>query len=268
MGRGSGLTAPLVPFSLDIGSSETMHADGLGGDDRITVGDVGAYEVTAAGGAGNDTLTGGPSSETLLGGSGNDAITAGGGIDVVSGDDGDDRVDVRDKTADPARGGDGNDTVIADPGNLDLLDGFETIDRTPNESPPAGPPGRQNDSPAPRVDAGSQAGAVSTLPVRIGGGATKVRRNIASIRISCPTASSGNCTGSLAVVTAKAAKLAGLKAVLQLGLARYEIAPGTAGRSRSGWPGAPSGWPTMAGSPSGSLPRPEPRARSPRAPGA
>src|SRR5436305_494991 len=57
----------LVPFSLDIGSSETMHANGLGGDDSITVGDVGAFSVTAAGGPGNDTLTGGSSSETLLG---------------------------------------------------------------------------------------------------------------------------------------------------------------------------------------------------------
>jgi Ca2+-binding RTX toxin-like protein len=218
----------LVPFSLDIGSSETMNANGLGGDDSITVGDVGSYEVTAAGGAGNDTLTGGPSSETLLGGSGNDTINAGGGIDVVSGDDGDDRVEVRDKTADLARGGNGNDSVIADPGNLDILDGFETIDRTPNDSPPAGPPGRQDHPPASQVDAGPQAGAVSTLPVRIGGGATKVRRNIAAIRISCPASSPGNCTGSLAVATANAAKLAGLKAVLQLGSARYDIAPGTA----------------------------------------
>ena len=31
----------LVPFSLDIGSSETMHANGLGGDDTIAVGNVG-----------------------------------------------------------------------------------------------------------------------------------------------------------------------------------------------------------------------------------
>ena len=67
----------LVPFSIDIGSSETLHANGLGGDDSVTVGDVGAFSVTAAGGAGNDTLTGGGSPETLLGGSGNDTITGG-----------------------------------------------------------------------------------------------------------------------------------------------------------------------------------------------
>src|SRR4029450_7212154 len=60
----------LVPFSLDIGSSETMHANGLGGNDSITVGELGPFEVTGSGGAGDDTLTGGGSSETFLGGSG------------------------------------------------------------------------------------------------------------------------------------------------------------------------------------------------------
>ena len=65
----------LVPFSLDIGSSETLHAHGVGGNDSITVGAVGRFEVTASGGPGNDTLTGGGSSETFLGGSGNDTIT-------------------------------------------------------------------------------------------------------------------------------------------------------------------------------------------------
>jgi len=37
----------LVPFTLDIGSSETMHANGLGGNDALSVGEVGAYEVPA-----------------------------------------------------------------------------------------------------------------------------------------------------------------------------------------------------------------------------
>src|SRR5215204_2751242 len=127
----------LVPFTLDIGTSETMHDNGLAGDDSITVGDVGTYQVTAAGGAGNDTLTGGPASETFLGGTGNDTINPGGGIDVVSGDDGDDQVNVRDRTADLARGGAGDDSAVADNGQLDVLDGFENVDRTPNEAPPA-----------------------------------------------------------------------------------------------------------------------------------
>ena len=145
----------LVPFSLDIGSSETMHANGLGGDDSLTVGEVGLIEVTGAGGAGNDTLTGGGSSELFLGGSGNDTINPGGGLDIVSGDDGDDQVNIRDRTADVARGGAGSDAVIADNGQTDILDGFEAVDRTPNEKPKV-----KN----------------RTLPVTIRGGKVKVKQ--------------------------------------------------------------------------------------------
>jgi Ca2+-binding RTX toxin-like protein len=197
----------LVPFSIDIGSSETLHANGLGGDDAITVGEVGSYSVTAAGGPGNDTLTGGGPSETFLGGSGNDTITPGSGLDVVSADEGDDRVNVRDRMADLARGGDGNDSVVADNGQLDILDGFEAIDRTPNVTPPP-------------VD-------TSTRPLTIRGGTVRVSRGRASIKVSCPLTSPRNCAGSLAIRTAKGVRLAGLKAVLQLGSARYNIAPDT-----------------------------------------
>jgi hypothetical protein len=160
--------------------------------------------VSGAGGPGNDTLTGGGSSELFLGGSGNDTINPGGGVDVVSADDGDDQVNVRDRTGDVARGGAGNDAVIADNGQTDILDGFEAVDRTPNEKP--------------RV--------TKTLPVTIGGAIVTARKGTASIKLSCPAGSSANCTGLLALRTAKAVKLAGLKAVLELGSKRYNIAPG------------------------------------------
>jgi Ca2+-binding RTX toxin-like protein len=195
----------LVPFTIDIGSSETMHANALGGNDSLTVGEVGPFEVTGAGGAGSDTLTGGGSSELFLGGSGNDTINPGGGLDIVSGDDGDDQVNIRDRTADVARGGAGSDAVIADNGQTDILDGFEAVDRTPNEKPKV-----KN----------------RTRPVTIGGGTVKVKRGVASIKVSAPAGASGNSTGSLTVRTARAVRLGGLKAVLQLGSARYRIAPG------------------------------------------
>jgi Ca2+-binding RTX toxin-like protein len=197
----------LVPFSLDIGSSETMHANGLGGDDNITVGNVGNFEVTANGGSGNDTLTGGSGSETFLGGSGNDAINPGGGLDVVSGGDGNDTVNVRDNTADVARGGDGNDAVVADSSNLDVLDGFESVDRT-KVDPPAS------------VNTG-------TRPVKIVGGTVKVSRSarIAAIKVSCPANSPGNCIGALTLRTAHRIHVAGLSVILQLGSARFDIAP-------------------------------------------
>src|SRR5215207_4101651 len=196
----------LVPFTIDIGFGETLHANGLGGNDALTVGEVGAYEVTGSGGLGNDTLTGGGSSETFLGGSGNDTISPGGGIDVVSADDDDDQVDIRDRTADLARGGAGNDSVVADVGQLDILDGFETVDRTPNATP-----GPVN---------------TATQPVTIGGGKVKVKRGIALIKVSAPAGASGNSTGTLTLRTAKAIRLAGLKVALQLGRKRYSIAPG------------------------------------------
>src|SRR5215208_1755368 len=198
----------LVPFTVDIGSSETLHAN-----------DVGTYEVTAAGGAGNDTLTGGDASETFLGGSGNDTINPGGGLDIVSGDEGDDVIDVRDRTVDVARGGDGNDSAVADNPSLDILDGFENVDRTPNDEP--GPGNGPPASVPPRAD-------TSTRPVTIKGGTVKVSKakRTASLKVSCPAASSGNCTGSLDVLTASGVKFAGLKAVLRLGSARYDVAPG------------------------------------------
>ena len=188
----------LVPFSLDIGSSETMHANGLGDDDTISVGHVGTFSVTASGGSGNDTLTGGDSSETFLGGTGNDTINPGGGIDVVLADDGNDQVNVRDHSADRASGGAGNDSVVADPGNLDVLDGFESVDRTPGVG-----------------------------PVAIRGGTVTLSRGAAPIRVRCLSTASANCTGTLTLRTAKPGRLAGSSAVLKLGETRFEVAPGT-----------------------------------------
>ena len=146
------------------------------------------------------------SSATLLGGTGNDTIATGGGIDFVSGDEGDDHVNVRDNAPDIALGGPGNDSVVADGANLDILDGFETVDRPPVAVPPPVDPG--------------------TNPVTIGGGTVKVTRGVAPIKVSCPADSSANCTGSLALVTAGQVRFAGLRVNLKIGTARYDIAPG------------------------------------------
>jgi hypothetical protein len=94
---------------------------------------------------------------------------------------------------------------VADNGQLDVLDGFEAVDRTPNEKP--------------KVEK-------RTLPVTLGGGTVKVKRGVASIKVSAPAGASTNSTGSLTVRTAKAVRLGGLKAVLQLGSARYTVPPG------------------------------------------
>jgi Ca2+-binding RTX toxin-like protein len=215
----------LVPFSLDIGSSETLHANGLGGDDAITVGEVGGFSVTASGGSGNDTLIGGGSAETFLGGSGNDTITPAGGVDVVFGEEGDDKVNVRDHTADVAFGGDGNDTVVADPANLDVLDGFETVDRTPNVTPPPVTP-----PPVTPPHVTPPPFGTPPSPVAIRGGKVNVRRGRALIRVTCPASSPANCTGSLILRAARSGKLARHAIGVQIGRARYDLGPG---RSRT-----------------------------------
>jgi Ca2+-binding RTX toxin-like protein len=220
----------LVSFSLDIGSSESLHANGLGGDDTITVGNVGAFSVTASGGSGNDTLTGGDSSETFLGGSGNDTITSGGGSDVVFGEEGDDQVNIRDHTADVAFGGAGNDTVIADPGNLDVFNGFETVDRTPNPEPTPGgpPPGTPPHVTPPPVTPPAHVNPAS--PVTIRGGEVSVRNGRASIRVACPAGSSASCTGSLVLRVVVTGKHGKSSAGVRVGSVRYDVAPG---RSRT-----------------------------------
>jgi Ca2+-binding RTX toxin-like protein len=204
----------LVPFSIDIGTSETMHANGLGGDDTVTIGEVGPYEVTASGGPGNDMLIGGGSPETFRGGSGDDTINPHGGLDVVFADEGDDMVDVRDGIEDVARGGEGNDAVVADAGQRDILDGFEAVDRTPNVTPPPVL------TPPPVVKPPRRA-TISAGPV-------KVRKGTASIKVSCPASSSGDCAGMLSLRTARDVRLGGLKVAIHLGEARYDIPAGAA----------------------------------------
>ena len=62
----------------------------------------------------------------------------------------------------------------------------------------------------------------------IRGGTVKVTKGTAPIKVSCPATSPGNCTGSLTLRTAKRRQArAGCSAVLQLGSARYNLAPGT-----------------------------------------
>jgi Ca2+-binding RTX toxin-like protein len=187
--------------------------------------------VTASGGAGNDTLGGAGSSEVFLGGSGNDTITPGGGTDVVFGEEGDDHVNVRDHTADVAFGGDGNDTVVADQANLDVLEGFESVDRTPGGGPPPVTPPPVTPppvTPPPHVTPPPVVAPPS--PVAIKGGKVDVRKGRALIRVTCPANSGANCTGSLVLRAARSAKVARHTIGLQLGRTRYDLRPG---RSRT-----------------------------------
>lgn len=102
------------PFFLDIGGCEKLTLSANGGDDRLTcTGNLAALiQITADGGAGNDTLLGSNGVDILRGGDGNDFIDGNQGNDVILCGAGDDTVQW-----DP---GDGSD-VIEGEGDHDVI---------------------------------------------------------------------------------------------------------------------------------------------------
>src|SRR4051794_16413942 len=81
-----------APFSIDIGTSETLTLNANGGDDRFTGsnGLATLIQITVDGGTGNDTITGGDGADFLFGGDGNDLVNGGRGNDTAllgAGDD-------------------------------------------------------------------------------------------------------------------------------------------------------------------------------------
>jgi Ca2+-binding RTX toxin-like protein len=81
-------------FGLDIGTTERLEVNGLGGDDIITgaEGLDGLIKLALDGGAGNDTITGGDGDDVLWGGWGNDLLVGFRGDDRMLGGAGNDRM--------------------------------------------------------------------------------------------------------------------------------------------------------------------------------
>jgi Ca2+-binding RTX toxin-like protein len=104
-----------APFSLDIGTTESLVLHAGGGDDTITAsnGLASLISLTLDGGDGNDTITGGDGADQLIGGAGNDTVIGGRGNDNASLGDGDDTF-----VWNP---GDGSDTVFGGSGVDTLL---------------------------------------------------------------------------------------------------------------------------------------------------
>jgi Ca2+-binding RTX toxin-like protein len=101
-----------APFSIDIGTSESLVVNMNGGDDSFTGanGLATLIQLTVDGGTGNDTVTGGDGADFLFGGDGDDLITGGRGNDAMF-------------------GGAGNDTMVWNPGDgNDTLEGQDGTD--------------------------------------------------------------------------------------------------------------------------------------------
>jgi Ca2+-binding RTX toxin-like protein len=201
----------LVPFGLNIASSEVFELNGLGGDDTLTTAPgLGALiSVVADGGPGNDAFTGGDESDTYFGGLGDDWLDPGAGIgDAVDGQAGNDTLKVRDGFADLARGGEGTDNATAD--REDVLVDVESADVPP--APPA-------------ADTTGTAARVTTKRVT-----SKLKKGVytAKIRVSCPASEAGGCKGTLVLQTARTVSLGGTRFHAIVASKRYTLNSGQA----------------------------------------
>lgn len=130
---------------------------------------------------------------------GNDTLTSAPGVPITLDADagaGDDAFNLRDGVQGSMLGGAGNDRAVADANDLIAAD-VESVDR------PAVPP----------------AGAVKVNKK------AKVKKGVASIKLSCPAGTSG-CANTLTLHTAKAVKLGRVKAPLLLGRKAYSLRAG------------------------------------------
>jgi Ca2+-binding RTX toxin-like protein len=199
-----------APFGLDIASSEVLELNTFGGNDTLDVAPgVGSLiAITADGGAGNDRLDGGDEADTFSGGLGNDTLEPGAGADTVDGQAGDDTLRVRDGAGDLARGGPGTDSAQADA--ADVLSEVENADvPAPVVTPPAD-------------TRGTALQVISrTITSKLTRGAFTAR-----VRVQCPTAEAGGCTGSLSLLTARPVRIGGVKVQALLGSKSYALKGG------------------------------------------
>ncbi|HYM57885.1 MAG TPA: hypothetical protein VES79_07975, partial [Solirubrobacteraceae bacterium] len=198
----------LVPFTLDIGSSELLDLNGLGGDDTFTP-SAGSESLIGTllldGGPGNDTLAGGASADVVSGGSGNDTLNGGGGSDDVLGEAGDDVLALRDNSPDLGVCGSGTDRATADVAGVDALVACEQVDQ------PAAADTR-----------------ATALRIRSGRGSVSRRSRRPSVRVTvnCPSTEPGGCAGTLTLTTLGAVRAGRVRAVVVLGTARFKLRSG------------------------------------------
>jgi Ca2+-binding RTX toxin-like protein len=196
----------LVPFTLNVGSTEALDLRGLGGDDSFVAAAGTPLAVIADGGPGNDAFTGADEPDTFLGDSGNDTLNGGAGPDLLDGQDGDDSLLARDGAGDLVRGGIGTDSAQADAATVDAVDGVESIDR-----------------PAP-------ADATAT-PVDVQGRRANIRINrrgraSTRIRLLCPAGETGGCEGTLTLLTNRKFRVGRVSTRVVIATKRFDLDAG------------------------------------------
>ena len=113
-----------APFSIDIGTSESLTLNANGGDDTFSAtGNLATLiAITVDGGTGNDTLSGSNGADTLRGGQGNDFVDGQQGNDVafLGSEDDTFQWDPGDGS-DVVEGQEGNDTMVFNGSNINEL---------------------------------------------------------------------------------------------------------------------------------------------------
>jgi hypothetical protein len=114
-----------------------------------------------------------------------------------AGGSGDDRIEARNGASDSVAGGSGSDSAVVD--LADVVTDVEAIDH----------PAR------------ARAKVARKVKVAVRGGST-----VATFWVSCPAGAESSCTGVLRLSSAKTIRVAGIKVRLDLGSARFRVAPG------------------------------------------
>jgi hypothetical protein len=114
-GSGNSATVTLNGASKTFNGVKKIAVQAGEGNDTVNLSGI-ALPSAVDGRGGADTITGSRGADVLHGGAGNDSIVGGFGADQLFGDDGDDKLDAVDGTPDKmVDGGNGNDTIKADP---------------------------------------------------------------------------------------------------------------------------------------------------------
>jgi Ca2+-binding RTX toxin-like protein len=201
------------PFSLDIGTSELLLLNALGGDDSFTAAPGNPLAVIADGGAGNDGFTGAEEADNFFGGLGNDTLNGGAGPDLLDGQDDNDSLLARDGLGDLVRGGAGTDSAQTDA--IDIVDGVESNDTV------------NSDTSATPIDVTKR-----KLKIRFD------RRNRASVRIpvKCSDAETGGCEGRITLLSRRSFNVAGNRVKLVLGSKPFDLDRGETKRIKVNLP--------------------------------
>jgi hypothetical protein len=114
-GSGNSATVTMNGGSETFNGVKRIAVQAGEGNDTVNLSGI-SLPSAVDGRGGADTIVGGSGADVLHGGPGNDSIVGGFGPDQLFGDDGDDKIDAVDGTPDPkVDGGNGNDTIKADP---------------------------------------------------------------------------------------------------------------------------------------------------------